>query len=135
MSATRRSVLGSAAGLAFAGFARMAAADDGVALMTRDEMEADAYRSEVAGYGPLKRDPAGLFDLPEGFSYAVVSKAGDPMSDGLITPCKMDGMGCFAAGPDQVALVRNHEIKAPISTSPPSARQGDGLEVPGRPDL
>ena len=111
MSATRRSVLGSAAGLAFAGFARMAEAGDGVATMSRDEMEADAYRSEVTGYGPLKRDPAGLFDLPEGFSYTVVSKAGDPMSDGLITPCKMDGMGCFAAGPNRIALVRNHEIK------------------------
>ena len=111
MSATRRSVLGSAAGLAFTGFARMADAQDGPAILTHDQMEADAYRSEVAGYGPLKRDPAGLFDLPEGFSYTVVSKAGDPMSDGLITPCKMDGMDCFAAGPDRVALVRNHEIK------------------------
>jgi secreted PhoX family phosphatase len=111
MSATRRSIMASAAGLAFTGFARMAEAQDGPAILTHDQMEADAYRSEVVGYGPLKRDPAGLFDLPEGFSYTVVSRAGDPMSDGLVTPCKMDGMGCFAAGPDQVALVRNHEIK------------------------
>ena len=111
MFASRRSVLGSAAGLAFTGFARMADADEPPASLSRDQMEADAYRCEVVGYGPLKRDPAGLFDLPEGFSYTVVSKAGDPMSDGLITPCKMDGMGCFAAGPDRVALVRNHEIK------------------------
>ena len=111
MPATRRSVLGSAAGLAFAGFARMAAAEGPPESLTRDQMEADAYRCDVVGYGPLKRDPAGLFDLPEGFSYTVVSKAGDPMSDGLVTPCKMDGMGCFAAGPDRVALVRNHEIK------------------------
>ena len=111
MPATRRSVLGSAAGLAFAGFARFADAEEAPASLTRDQMEADAYRCEVVGYGALKRDPGGLFDLPEGFSYTVVSKAGDPMSDGLITPCKMDGMGCFAAGPDRVALVRNHEIK------------------------
>src|SRR5947207_16025965 len=108
MSATRRSVMASAAGLAFTGFARMAEAQEGPAILTRDQMEADVYRSEVMGYGPLKRDPAGLFDLPEGFSYTVVSRAGDPMSDGLVTPCKMDGMGCFAAaGPDRVALVRN----------------------------
>src|SRR5690606_27816003 len=73
--------------------------------------DANAYRSEVAGYGPLVQDPKGLFDLPQGFSYDVVSQAGQMMDDGLFTPQKMDGMGCFAAGPDRVALVRNHELK------------------------
>ena len=110
MLATRRAVMGSAAGLAFAGFARLANAKDEPAILTHEQMEADGYRSEVAGYGPLKRDPAGLFDLPDGFAYTVISRAGETMSDGLVTPGKMDGMGCFAAGPDRVALVRNHEI-------------------------
>ena len=100
----RQLIRATAATLAFSGFSRFAAAQDGL-------VDAGTYRSEIPGYGPLKRDPAGLFDLPEGFSYTVVSKAGDPMSDGLITPSKMDGMGCFALDNDRVALVRNHEIK------------------------
>lgn len=107
----RRLIQGTAASLAFAGLARYAAAQDGVHQATAAEVEADAYRSEVFGYGPLKPDPKGLFDLPEGFSYTVVSKAGDPMSDSFITPHKMDGMGCFALDKDRVALVRNHELK------------------------
>jgi secreted PhoX family phosphatase len=32
------------------------------------------------------------------------------MSDGLVTPYKMDGMGCFALDAERVALVRNHEL-------------------------
>ena len=31
------------------------------------------------GFGPLVADPAGLLDLPQGFSYKVVSRVGDPM--------------------------------------------------------
>jgi hypothetical protein len=69
------------------------------------------YRNQVAGYGPLLPDPAGLFDLPEGFSYKIVSRAGQPMDDGLLTPGKADGMACFpdATDPNRVILVRNHE--------------------------
>lgn len=112
MSLARRHLLGgSAAGLAFVGLARLAGAQDAPTGATRVALEADAYLSEVAAYGPLKADPAGLFDLPEGFSYTVVSRAGDPMSDGFVTPHKMDGMGCFALDGDRVALVRNHELK------------------------
>lgn len=114
MKLSRRSILSaSAASLAFGGFARLA---HGQAApppgMTAAQVEADPYLSEVEGYGPLKSDPAGLFDLPEGFSYTVVSSATDPMADGLITPHKFDGMGCFAGpSPDQVILTRNHELK------------------------
>ncbi|WP_309646098.1 alkaline phosphatase PhoX [Phenylobacterium sp.] len=105
MSASRRQFLATAtASAAFAGFARLANAQEGASA-------AAPYRSEVAGYGALRADPAGVLDLPEGFSYTVVSKAGDPMSDGLVTPFKMDGMGCFPLDGDRVILVRNHEIK------------------------
>jgi secreted PhoX family phosphatase len=65
----------------------------------------------VVGYGPLKPDPAGVFDLPQGFSYRIVSQAGQAMDDGLLTPGKMDGMACFSAGDGRVALVRNHELR------------------------
>lgn len=105
----RHFVIGAAATTAFAGLARIAGAQQ----LSSAQVEADPYVSEVRGYGPLVADPAGVFDLPSGFSYTVVSRAGDPMSDGLITPFKMDGMGCFAVegDPDRIALVRNHELK------------------------
>lgn len=71
---------------------------------------ADTYRSEVHGYGPLRRDPTGLLDLPDGFSHRVISRSGEIMDDGFYAPSNFDGMGCFAAGDGKVALVRNHEL-------------------------
>lgn len=68
-------------------------------------------RNEVFGYGPMRPDPDGLLDLPEGFSYRVLSRAGRRMDDGLVTPDKFDGMGCFPVDEDRVALVRNHELE------------------------
>ncbi len=86
--------------LAFSGMARWAHA----------AYENVPYHNEIPGYGLLRTDPAGLLDLPEGFSYQVVSRAGDRMDDGFHAPGNFDGMGCFAAGPGKVALVRNHEL-------------------------
>ncbi len=63
-----------------------------------------------AGYGPLERDPAGLLDLPRGFSYRVISQFGERMSDGFVVPDRADGMGCFRLDARRVALVRNHEL-------------------------
>lgn len=106
MLTSRRLLLsGAAASTAFAGFSRFARAAGYPA-----DVQANAYASEVAGYGPLRTDPFGVFDLPEGFSYTVVSRAGERMSDGLVTPYKMDGMGCFPLDQDRVILVRNHEL-------------------------
>lgn len=62
------------------------------------------------GYGALRADPAGLIDLPEGFSYRVLSRLGDAMDDGGTVPDKADGMGCFDLGNGAIALVRNHEL-------------------------
>lgn len=63
-----------------------------------------------AGYGRLLPDPKGLLDLPEGFSYRILSAFGDPMSDGFTVPGRADGMDCFALGGGRLALVRNHEL-------------------------
>ena len=71
----------------------------------------ETYVNQVEGYGPLLKDPNRLLDLPEGFSYEVVSQSGDTMDDGLFTPGQPDGMGCFAMEGSLVALVRNHELK------------------------
>ncbi len=71
----------------------------------------ETYINEVEGYGPLKSDPNGVLDLPEGFSYRVLSQGGETMADGLLVPGQFDGMGCFPLEGSRVALVRNHELK------------------------
>lgn len=104
MPATRRSVLSTAtAGLAFLGYARLANA--------QADPGSETYANEVAGYGPLVQDPNGILDLPAAFSYRVVSRFGETMSDGLEVPYKADGMGCIPLSGSRVALVRNHELK------------------------
>ena len=64
----------------------------------------------ILDYGPLVKDPLGVLDLPEGFSYKVISKQGEPMDDGLLVPGKPDGMAAFMAEDGRVIVVRNHEI-------------------------
>lgn len=122
------------ASLAFAGLARAAVRDEG-------------YESEVAGYGPLVPDRAGLLDLPKDFSYRVISSAGERMDDGFVTPDKFDGMACFALDGGKVALVRNHELspgdralgptgglarlEAALAAKPFFGRDADGRPLPG----
>ena len=101
MEATRRTVITglSATALGFAG------------LRLLSTSPASAQRM-VSGYGPLVPDPARLLDLPRGFTYRIVSREGEPMSDGLRTPAAFDGMACFPVrgARHRVALVRNHEM-------------------------
>jgi uncharacterized protein len=119
---SRRHLIGAAAtGAAFAGLSRFAGAQTAAPAGI-------TYANEVTGYGPLKPDPAQLFDLPEGFSYTVVQRAGDTMSDGLVAPHKMDGMGCFPLGGSRVALVRNQELKAGELETGPFGK-GDALRA------
>ncbi|MFK7732828.1 MAG: alkaline phosphatase PhoX [Pseudomonadales bacterium] len=65
--------------------------------------------SDRAAVQALQADPDGILDLPPGFQYSIISRAGDTMSDGLLTPARPDGMAAFAAPDGQIALVRNHE--------------------------
>ena len=58
----------------------------------------------------LVKDSNKILDLPYGFSYKIISKFGNQMSDGLQVPNHADGMGCFAMGNDIIALIRNHEL-------------------------
>ncbi|MFY7745900.1 MAG: alkaline phosphatase PhoX [Erythrobacter sp.] len=81
-----------------------------------------AARSSLAGYGALKPDPAGLLDLPEGFSYRILSRLGDAMDDGGTVPDKADGMGCFDLGNGEIALVRNHELQPQNDAGGPIAK-------------
>lgn len=86
------------------------------------------------GYGDLVKDPAGILDLPAGFSYRVVSALGQPMNDGNTVPDKADGMGCFDIGNGEIALVRNHEL-LPKNDAGGTIAHGfgkkDGQFVPG----
>ena len=95
--------------------------------MTRGQTPAAAtMSSDFMGYGALKPDPAGLLDLPEGFSYRVISRLGDAMDDGGTVPDKADGMGCFDLGNGEIALVRNHELVPTDNAGGPIAK-GFGL--------
>ena len=58
----------------------------------------------------LVPDPNEVLDLPEGFSYQIVSRAGETMSDGLIVPPAHDGMAAFPGEDGRVLLVCNHEM-------------------------
>lgn len=99
MKLNRRNFTGGLTAIALSGFAAHN-------LMARE----DAPPAH-SGFGPLIRDPDGLLDLPEGFSYQVISQFQDKMSDGLLVPDRADGMGCFAMPDSKIALVRNHELK------------------------
>ena len=61
----------------------------------------------VAGYGPLV--PKGELFLPAEFNYQVISRQGQPMSDGQLTPGIFDGMGAFRGPHGTTILIRNHE--------------------------
>ena len=64
----------------------------------------------VGGFGKLVADPAGVIDLPAGFSYTVVAQQGQEMDDGLLVPGLADGMATFAGDDNTIILVCNHEI-------------------------
>lgn len=130
MLTRRRFVL--AAGLAFSGLAACSRAP----LKMRSQMKISK------GLGPLQADPRGVLDLPNGFSYQVISKLGDRMSDGLAVPDRADGMGCFTLDAERVALVRNHELHPKHLKAQPSAVQthttpmaydslANGIALPG----
>ena len=65
--------------------------------------------STAGRFGPLLPDPAEILDLPEGFSYRVISREGEEMDDGLLVPARADGMAAFSAGDGNVTLICNHE--------------------------
>ncbi len=65
---------------------------------------------EKKPYDPApKVDPQNYLDLPEGFEYRIISRAGEKMDDGLLLPGAPDGMGAFEAQQGRVIVVRNHE--------------------------
>jgi len=66
--------------------------------------------ASVSVLGSLRPDPSEQLDLPEGFSYRIVSRAGDTMDDGFKVPPAHDGMAAFTGPDGNVVLVCNHEM-------------------------
>lgn len=73
-------------------------------------MVTDAADVWAEGYGSLHKDPEGILSLPRGFSYRIISKRGDLMSDGLLVPGLADGMATFPGSNGRIIIVRNHEV-------------------------
>lgn len=67
-------------------------------------------QAESSPLGALRPDPNRIIDLPPGFSYDIVSRIGDPMSDGLRVPGSHDGMAAFAGEDGRIILICNHEL-------------------------
>jgi len=133
----RRQILGSTAA-AFAGFVASGAGAKTQAANTQAAKTWQTMAKSGAKPAPettLVPDPDGLLDLPEGFSYRVVSQLGDAMDDGLTVPDAADGMGCFALPGGDIALVRNHELspgkEAGGELTQGYARGPDGKIFPG----
>ena len=112
-------------------------------LAARLAEAANARALAAEGYGPLRRDPAGLLDLPEGFQYRALSTAlsgsdhdarfTQKLSNGELVPAHHDGMAAFA-GPDGITvLVRNHELEPgdTPSVAPSGRRKYDRLGTGG----
>lgn len=84
------------------------------------------------GFGSLQSDPDGIFDLPEGFSYQVISRHGNEMDDGFLVPHRADGMATFPGPDGTTLLVRNHEINAdaPLEEGPFGADNARAADMP-----
>ncbi|WP_020530485.1 alkaline phosphatase PhoX [Flexithrix dorotheae] len=82
--------------------------------------------NSAIGYGKLKKDKEKIFNLPEGFSYKVISKRGEKMADGFLLPGEPDGMASFEGENGKVIIVRNHEI-SPGNTKEGSFGQNNEL--------
>src|SRR5699024_471702 len=104
MSLNRRELLGRSAS-AGAGFALL-----GSTSMLAGTSPAAAAPARRVGFGPLVPDPDGVLDLPRGFRYRVVSRAGQRLAGHVgVVPGTQDGMAAFAAPGNHVRLVNNHE--------------------------
>ncbi len=92
------------------GFAKglMASAFAGLALHSRHVSA--AMLADSPGFGLPISDPAGILDLPRGFTYRVLSEFGQSMSDGYSVPNSADGMGCATLPDGRLCLMRNHEL-------------------------
>lgn len=103
------------------------------------QLQAQVYAQDplygVDKVGQLMADPARMLNLPRDFSYQIISRSGDLMSDGLLVPSAPDGMAAFPVPGDasKCILVRNHELASvereinPFEGKAKLARQQKGI--------
>jgi len=82
----------------------------GVGLASWTKAKRRGLAPDQRGEANLPPDPGGLIDLRAGFSYRVLQRTGELMSDGYRVPGRPDAMGCFDLGQGRWALMRNHEL-------------------------
>jgi len=73
------------------------------------------FGNDKVGYGSLKKTASkntgeSMLSLPEGFSYTILGKVGDKMSDGNLTPAAHDGTAAQNYK-GKIRLIRNHEVR------------------------
>lgn len=78
-------------------------------------------------YGPLLDDPQGIMNLPKGFSYKVISRAGERMDDGFVSPGRNDAMAAFEGPGGKVIVVRNHEVSPADRENGPFGKDNEQL--------
>jgi secreted PhoX family phosphatase len=98
-------------------------------LFARGAMATPVGRDIGLGFGALRPDPNKILDLPEGFTYQVISRIGGRMSDGLLVPGLPDAMGTFEGPGGTTIIVRNHELDPSKKNGSPF---GDGQRLAGR---
>ncbi|MEM1416366.1 MAG: alkaline phosphatase PhoX [Myxococcota bacterium] len=94
---------------------RTAAATAATATPLASLFSAKMAEAQESAFGPLLDDPRRILNLPEGFSYVVIQRQGDVMSDGVSVPGLPDGMAAFSGGEadpaGSIILMRNHEVR------------------------
>lgn len=83
---------------------------------------------------PLYAAGDNWLELPPGFTARVISRMGDPMTDGLLVPGRADGMAAFVSA-GNVVVIRNHENSAGDLPASPFGRDGQLLSKVSPGDL
>jgi uncharacterized protein len=122
MTISRRRFLGSAAAISL-GFSGLRCARIGDSALATPP---------TTGFGPLVDDPDRIIALPEGFTYRIISRRGERMTDGFFVPARHDGMATFQGPDGMTLLVRNHE--QPVGAAPETSAFGADLALLDRVD-
>ncbi len=125
---TRRNFLG-VAGATTLGFAGLRSYFSSARATANAPPAATGPTTRAVGYGPLVPDPHRILDLPEGFSYRVISREGERMDDGLRVPGNCDGTAAFAGPGGTTVIVRNHELLPKDHASSPFGPKSDLLSL------
>ena len=89
----------------------------------------------LRSFGPLTHQQGDILSLPEGFKAKVISRKGDRMNDGLLSPGAHDGMGVFKWKKNKMILIRNHELSPGAVASGPFGKNNELLNRVSKDDI